>query len=279
MKRLLLKTILFALPKVLGFTARKHPQFRARLRQRNCTAYIGLQDGSIGRFLEIRGGKVIARAGKAADADVSMLFKDLPTALKFLSPNPDMGEIVHAAKNFKVVAKGPDPLVVWFTQTLNLSQTVGLEMGRPMRDGTRRYTTCTNGGPLFIHVKDGRIQRVTPLELDEKDAPSWELQARGKTFRPKRRALVAPHALSLKSLVYSDKRILHPMKRVDFDPDGKRNPQNAANQAMYASVGTRHSASSPRKSTGRSASTARARSPSRCRPTTSGAMSAITSAR
>ena len=30
----------------------------------------------------------------------------------------------------------------------------------------------------------------------------------------------------MKSLVYSDKRILHPMKRVDFDPDGERNPQN-----------------------------------------------------
>ena len=32
--------------------------------------------------------------------------------------------------------------------------------------------------------------------------------------------------MTLKSLVYSDKRILHPMKRVDFDPDGERNPQN-----------------------------------------------------
>jgi molybdopterin guanine dinucleotide-containing S/N-oxide reductase-like protein len=37
---------------------------------------------------------------------------------------------------------------------------------------------------------------------------------------------VAPHALTLKSLVYSDKRILHPLKRVDFDPDGERNSQN-----------------------------------------------------
>lgn len=155
-----------------------------------------------------------------------MQFKDLPTALKFLSPKQDLGEIVHAAKNFKVVAKGPDPLVVWFTQLLNYSQTVGLEMGRKMRDGTRRFTTCTNGGPLFVYVKNGRIQRVTPLELDDKDAPSWELHARGRVFKPKRRALVAPHALSLKSLVYSEKRIPQPMKRVDFDPDGERNPQN-----------------------------------------------------
>ncbi|PKO31296.1 MAG: pyrogallol hydroxytransferase large subunit [Betaproteobacteria bacterium HGW-Betaproteobacteria-7] len=226
MKKLLLKTILFALPKVLSFTARKHAAFRLRLKERNCTVYIGLQDGSIGRFLEIRGGRVQSRTGTAAEADVSMLFKDLPTALKFLMPNPDQGEIIHAAKNFKVVAKGPDHLVVWFMQTLNLSQTVGVEKGMAMRDGTRRFTTCTNGGPLFIYVKDGRIQRVTPLELDDKDAASWEIKARGKTFRPHRRALVAPHALSLKSLVYSDKRILTPMKRVDFDPDGERNPQN-----------------------------------------------------
>ncbi len=226
MKKLLLKTILFALPKVLNLTAWRYPKFRVRLKQRNCTAFIGLQDGSIGCTLVIRGGKVLSRPRNNLQPDVSLLFKDLPTALKFLMPNPDQGEIVHAAKNFKVIAKGPDKLVVWFMQTLNLSQTVGLEMGMPMRDGTRRYTTCTNGGPLFVYVKDGRIQRVTPLELDDKDAPSWELEARGKTFRPQRRALVAPHALSLKSLVYSDKRILYPMKRVDFDPDGARNPQN-----------------------------------------------------
>lgn len=169
---------------------------------------------------------MLSRPGRAADADVSMQFRDLATALKFLMPKPDQGEIIHAAKNFKVAAKGPDHLVVWFMQTLAFSQTVGLEMGTAMRDGTRRFTTGTNGGPLFVYVKDGRIQRITPLEFDAKDAPSWELHTRGRVFRPHRRALVAQHALALKSLVYSDKRILTPMKRVDFDPDGERNPQN-----------------------------------------------------
>jgi trimethylamine-N-oxide reductase (cytochrome c) len=236
MKKHLLKTILFALPKVLEITARRHPKFRERLQQRNCTVFIGLQDGSIGRCLEIKGGKVRSRTGNTRKPDVSMLFKDLPTALKFLMPNPDHGEIIHAAKNSKVVTKGPDKLVVWFMQTLNLSQTVGVKMGMPMRDGTRRYTTCTNGGPLFVYVKEGRIQRITPLELDAKDAPSWKLEARGKTFRPRRCALVAPHALSLKSLVYSDKRILYPMKRVDFDPDGERNPQNRG-KSPYVRIG------------------------------------------
>ena len=45
-------------------------------------------------------------------------------------------------------------------------------------------------------------------------------------FTPWRRATVNPHALTLKSMVYSDKRLLYPMKRVDFDPNGERNPQN-----------------------------------------------------
>lgn len=236
MKRLLLKTILYALPKVLGLTARRHPKFRERLKQKDLTAYIGLLDGSIGRLLEVRNGRVTTCPGAAARADVSMLFRDVPTALKFLLPNPDQGEIIHAAKNFKVVAKGPDHLVVWFMQTLGMSRTVGLEMGTALSDGMRRYTTCTNGGPLFIHVDNGRIQRVTPLELDDDDAASWTLQARGKTFRPSRRALVAPHALSLKSLVYSDQRILYPMKRVDFDPDGERNPQNRG-RSPYVRIG------------------------------------------
>ena len=69
--------------------------------------------------------------------------------------------------------------------------------------------------------------RITPIDFDDKDAPSWEIEARGQDVsRPTRRGLVAPHALSVKSHVYSDKRILYPMKRVDFDPDGERNPQN-----------------------------------------------------
>ena len=124
-----------------------------------------------------------------------------------------------------MVTEGEDELLVWLMQTLSMMRTVGLPMGTPMRDGTRRYATCTNGAPVRLR-QDGRIVRVTPIELDDTDAPSWVIEARGRRFSPPRRGPVAPHALTLKSLVYSDKRILHPMKRVDFDPDGERNPQN-----------------------------------------------------
>jgi trimethylamine-N-oxide reductase (cytochrome c) len=214
MKRQVLKTILFALPKVLDLTARRFPAYRDRLKERDLVAWIGLMDESIGRVITFRNGRVRSRAGRHRRPDVRMAFKDVATALRFLSPKPDQGEIIHAAKNFKVVTEGEDELLVWLLQTLSMMQTVSLPMGTPMRDGTRRYTTCTNGGPLFVYVKDGRVVRVTPIDLDGTDAPSWVIEARGRRFSPPRRGLVAPHALTLKSLVYSDKRILHPMRRL-----------------------------------------------------------------
>ena len=65
-----------------------------------------------------------------------MLFKDAATALKFLSPSPDQAEMIHAAKNFKVVTGGDDELLVWLMQTLSMMQTIGLPMARPC--GTAR---------------------------------------------------------------------------------------------------------------------------------------------
>ena len=221
-----LKTILFGLTSVLRLSARRHPAVQDRLRQHDCVVQIRLKDGSVGRYYEIRSGHVRSRAGIHARPDVTMMFKDVRTALIFLKPPPDYGEIIHAAKQFRAVIVGPDQLVVWFMQLLRLTQTVGKQYGTPMPDGTTRYTTNTNGGPLFVFVKDNKIVRMTPIDLDDSDAPSWAIRAHGKTFTPKRRAFINPHAACLKSLVYSDKRVLFPMKRKDFDPNGERKPQN-----------------------------------------------------
>ncbi|MCC7200248.1 MAG: molybdopterin-dependent oxidoreductase, partial [Gammaproteobacteria bacterium] len=48
----------------------------------------------------------------------------------------------------------------------------------------------------------------------------------GKTFTPPRRTTLGAHGACQKSMLYSKNRILYPMKRVDFDPNGERNPQN-----------------------------------------------------
>jgi trimethylamine-N-oxide reductase (cytochrome c) len=87
-------------------------------------------------------------------------------------------------------------------------------------------TSCTVGGATFVHVKDGRITKVRPIVFDETDAPAWSIEARGKIFTPPRQTSLNPFIVTQKSRIYSEKRIKYPMKRVDFDPNGNRNPQN-----------------------------------------------------
>ena len=90
----------------------------------------------------------------------------------------------------------------------------------------RRLTSGTNGGPVFVDVEDGKIVRIYPIDLDESDAPSWSIQARGHTFTPPRKTTLSPYSVMLKSIIYSPKRILTPLKRVDFDPNGEHNCEN-----------------------------------------------------
>lgn len=87
----------------------------------------------------------------------------------------------------------------------------------------KTYINGTTGGPVRVYVRDGRIIRITPIELDDTDAPSWEITARGQTFSPPRKTTLAPYSLAWRSMIYSPQRIMTPLKRVDFDPDGKRN--------------------------------------------------------
>src|SRR5437879_12662921 len=107
-----------------------------------------------------------------------------------------------------------------------MSQSVGLKIGTRMDDGSMRYCNMTNGGPVFIYVKDGKIVRMTPIDLTEEDGASWTIEAKGVKLTPPRKTTLAPHGQNAKSIIYSPDRLLYPMKRVDFDPNGARNPQN-----------------------------------------------------
>ena len=91
---------------------------------------------------------------------------------------------------------------------------------------TQRLTNLTTGGPVYVDVAEGKIVRITPLELDESDGPSWTIRARGREFTPPRRPTLSNWTVAHKSTIYSPKRLLTPLKRVDFDPKGRRNLQN-----------------------------------------------------
>jgi molybdopterin guanine dinucleotide-containing S/N-oxide reductase-like protein len=84
--------------------------------------------------------------------------------------------------------------------------------------------------PSLVDVKNGKIVRIRPLHYDWKytreHIKPWKVERNGKSFEPIMKALPAPIMLAYKKRAYSPNRIKYPMKRVDWDPNGERNPQN-----------------------------------------------------
>ena len=88
------------------------------------------------------------------------------------------------------------------------------------------FTNCTNAGPISVYVKDGKIIRIRPLSAEKKDFRPWTIEANGRKYTPARKFNLSPYVHAERERVYSEDRIRYPMKRVDFDPNGARNPQN-----------------------------------------------------
>lgn len=212
----------------LGFRSlsRFKPKFKARLAEKNGTVQIKLKDNSTGRYFIFKDGKVSTKKGIHPSPDVAVIFKDAATALSLMSLKKDRLHQLNAMKTFKMAMEGNDALGVWFVQTLNMLEQQSWKYGTRMPDGAMRYTSISLGGPVFVYVKDEKIQRITPIEFDQSDADSPVISARGEQFKPPRKTTLSPYGLASKSMVYSENRLLYPMKRVDFDPNGERNPQN-----------------------------------------------------
>ena len=89
-------------------------------------------------------------------------------------------------------------------------------------------STTGDSNSVQVEVSDGKIIRIRPLHYnwEYKDLKPWKMNARGKSFEPSMKSLIPPFSLGYKNRVYSPNRVLHPLKRVDWDPDGKRNTRN-----------------------------------------------------
>lgn len=105
-------------------------------------------------------------------------------------------------------------------------------------DGAEKTVTKTIGfigfnrdsNSVEVDVSDGRIVRIRPLHFDARysneEIKPWEVNVRGRVLRASGKSLISPLSLSYKKRVYSPNRVLYPLKRVDFDPNGERNVQN-----------------------------------------------------
>jgi molybdopterin guanine dinucleotide-containing S/N-oxide reductase-like protein len=89
------------------------------------------------------------------------------------------------------------------------------------------FTGCTQGGPVFIHVQDGKIVRIRPIVFTENEqVPTWIIAAGDKKFSAPRRVTLGPYVLAQKARTYAESRIKSPLKRKDFDPNRERHPEN-----------------------------------------------------
>lgn len=86
-----------------------------------------------------------------------------------------------------------------------------------------------NSNSSIVDVKDGRIVRIRPLHFDWRYDPQqfnpWKMEVRETVFEPGMKTLIPPYSLAYKKRVYSPNRILYPMKRVDWNPDGERHTE------------------------------------------------------
>jgi trimethylamine-N-oxide reductase (cytochrome c) len=221
--RLILEGILAGIAIAIRATARLKPAFRTQLSKRDYIAEIRTKNGSVCRHYVLKGGRLSSRRGRHPSANVAMVFKTAAHAVRLLRSPDDHLQFINAARMFEVELDGSDELGCLFTETLSELRSQWLTFGTDCGNGERRYVNNTNGGPVFIYVKDNRIVRMTPIDFQPDDAPSWSLEVRGRRFDPPRKTTLSPHGLASKSLVYSKDRLLYPMRRKDFDPNGERN--------------------------------------------------------
>lgn len=198
--------------------------FRNLLSEQDANVGISVTGEPGGWILSFTQGRLRIRYVKNGRPTAALEFGNYDIANQLLTPPIKWSQQVHALKNFDLVQSGSDTHTVWFARVVLAAGALPLAVGTLQSDGTTRMTTMTNGGPIFVYIKNGKIVRTTPMDLEEEEAGRWSITAHGRAFSPPPRATVSPHALTWKGNVYSKSRILTPLRRVDFDPKGERNP-------------------------------------------------------
>ncbi len=96
--------------------------------------------------------------------------------------------------------------------------------------GTGFSSFSLGGHMAAVDVKDSRIIRIRNFHYDWKykaeEVTPWRIEVRGKNLHPPLKSALGPFGLAYKKRIYSPNRILYPLKRVDWNPNGERNPQN-----------------------------------------------------
>ncbi len=93
-----------------------------------------------------------------------------------------------------------------------------IEGSKDNSNDIKRYSTCSTAGPMFVHVRDGKIIRIEPMCFSREEVKSWKIEANGKTYTPPLNYPLLYWGTSARQWVYSPNRVNYPLKRIDWDP-------------------------------------------------------------
>jgi trimethylamine-N-oxide reductase (cytochrome c) len=93
------------------------------------------------------------------------------------------------------------------------------------------FSGCgSTANPTAVDVLDGKVVRTRPVHFDDyyddlESLRPWKIEKNGHVLDIGDKTYLPIYSLAYKKRTYSRNRIPFPMKRVDWDPNGDRNPQ------------------------------------------------------
>ena len=106
--------LLFILKIKLKRTAKKFPDFKKKLMEKNYTMVIRTEDGKRGRFFTFKDGEIISRRGDFPGAEISLIWKDAATAFKVMASGSNKA-FMGALQDGSLKLQGDANLALAFT--------------------------------------------------------------------------------------------------------------------------------------------------------------------
>lgn len=105
--------LLNILSMLLKRTAKKSPEFKKKLKEKNYTMVIRTADGSRARFFTFQDGEVISGKGDKQGAEISLIWKDPATGFKVMTSRNNQASM-DALQNGSLKLQGDANLALFF---------------------------------------------------------------------------------------------------------------------------------------------------------------------
>jgi anaerobic selenocysteine-containing dehydrogenase len=111
-------------------------------------------------------------------------------------------------------------------QLVDLLRSKGVSLGADPKLEIKEVFYGGDEGGIMCDVTPGGMSKEATTFFEHIANEAFDNGEVPVDAKPKMKTLIPPFATGYKKRVYSPNRILYPLKRVDWDPNGERNPQN-----------------------------------------------------